>query len=82
MQFIIYFCYGCLCEFCEMSPGLGSLSVHFDDKWGFFSGLTVFLVNLFLIKKKKRKKKGVIVHMPSGMEWRVICLCTCQGYST
>lgn len=44
----------------------------------FFSGLTIFLVNLFLIKKKR---KAVLAHMPSSMEWRVICLCTCQGYS-
>lgn len=45
--------------------------------WYVFSVLTVFLVNLFLIKKKK----AFLLHMPSSMELRVICLCTCQGYT-
>lgn len=45
--------------------------------FGVFSGLTVFLVNLFLIKNKT--KQNVFLHMPSSMELGVICLCTCQG---
>lgn len=57
-----------------MPPGLiFFISVHIDDMGllVFFSGLRVFLVNLFLMKTTNKQK---------SIGLRVRCLCTCPGY--